>query len=162
MTTPQLDLLLKEIKDPYVQENFYKLKSYINNLKTSIGTGGTGPQGVPGPAGAQGPAGISDFFTKISSSVSSVTTKIIDTVPMTDFRMLEYTLRASNSPNTKTRGLKMIVKVTDTTITDQVSSRIGDSLNMGISASISGSNVILSLQNFEAFQINYVLIRATL
>lgn len=36
VTNRNLDLLLKEIKDPHVQENFYRLKLYIEEL--AIGT----------------------------------------------------------------------------------------------------------------------------
>ena len=166
MAKKRLDLLLKEIADPYVQENFYKLKTYIENLTTS--GGGTGTQGLTGPAGPaglQGPQGIpgvADFFKKITDSIPAGATKIIDTVPLVNFRLLEYTFRASNSPNTKTKGLKMTVRVTDSTVSDQVYSRGGDAINMSIDATISGPNVNLVLQNFEAFTLNYGLIRATL
>lgn len=49
-----LRLLLNEIADKYVQENFYKLKLYIDDLEKVLDTGITGPQG---PTGATGPAG---------------------------------------------------------------------------------------------------------
>lgn len=57
----RLDLLLKEIEDPFVQENFRKIKRYIDCLVQEGGIGGggggTGSPGPPGPAGPAGPAG---------------------------------------------------------------------------------------------------------
>lgn len=52
----RLDLLLKEIEDPYVQENFRKLRRYLDCLDTGL----AGPRGLQGPAGAPGQDGSSD------------------------------------------------------------------------------------------------------
>lgn len=51
-TFNKLDFLLKEIADPYVQENFYKLKLFIE--ENNIGPGLIGPPGVAGPVGPPG------------------------------------------------------------------------------------------------------------
>ena len=62
MTQPKrVDLLLKEIQDPHAQENFHRLKLYLENLKSSTGagSGSVGPAGPPGPTGPAGTAGVS-------------------------------------------------------------------------------------------------------
>ncbi len=46
-----LFLLVKEIKDRYVQENFRRLLAYIKDLEVNGVPGATGPQGNTGPAG---------------------------------------------------------------------------------------------------------------
>ena len=69
MANKRIDLLLKEIADPYVQENFYKLKLYLEKLQ--ISTGGTGPQGTPGPAGPQGTPGAGATFTVVAGETLS-------------------------------------------------------------------------------------------
>lgn len=48
----RLDLFLREVVDPYAQENFYRLRNLINDIED---TGIPGPQGPPGPAGPAGP-----------------------------------------------------------------------------------------------------------
>jgi hypothetical protein len=53
-----LRLLLNEITDKYVQENFYKLKLYIDDLEAVLDTGITGPQGPPGTTGPAGPSAV--------------------------------------------------------------------------------------------------------
>lgn len=68
MAKKRLDLLLKEISDPYVQENFYKLKTYIENLTTG---GSVGAQGTPGPAGPQGIPGAGGVLNLISGETLS-------------------------------------------------------------------------------------------
>ena len=54
----RLDLLIKEIEDVYVQENFRKLKRYLECLLDASNSGVAGVQGRQGPAGSPGPQGI--------------------------------------------------------------------------------------------------------
>lgn len=53
----RLDLLIREVKDPHAQENFWRLKRILEDLDLNGMAGGVGPQGPAGPAGPQGPAG---------------------------------------------------------------------------------------------------------
>jgi hypothetical protein len=56
----KFDLLLQQITDPVVRENFRRLKSLIESGNLGGSGGGVGPQGPPGatgPAGPQGPPG---------------------------------------------------------------------------------------------------------
>lgn len=64
----QIDLLFREVTDPVSQENFYRLKEYIENLSLS---GGIGPQGPPGPAGPSGTPGTSLVVTKTAGETIS-------------------------------------------------------------------------------------------
>ena len=60
----KLDLLLREVADRYSQENFYKIKTFLENLEMTTATGATGPQGPAGPKGDPGTAGVSYTFTQ--------------------------------------------------------------------------------------------------
>ena len=57
----RLDLLIKEVIDPHAQENFWRLKNYIDELAKSGLVGSQGPQGPPGPAGPSGSTTDADF-----------------------------------------------------------------------------------------------------
>jgi predicted RecA/RadA family phage recombinase len=70
-TLKRLDLLMREVQDPHAQENFYRLKDYIDNLQTSGGTGPQGPQGPAGPTGPSGVAGTSLVITKTAGETIS-------------------------------------------------------------------------------------------
>lgn len=50
----RLDLLIKEVRDPHAQENFWRLKRILEDLELSGGSGSVGPQGPTGPAGPPG------------------------------------------------------------------------------------------------------------
>jgi len=67
----RIDLLFREVSDPVAQENFYRLKSHVENLQLSGGTGPQGPQGPAGPAGPSGTPGTSLVVTKIAGETIS-------------------------------------------------------------------------------------------
>ncbi len=52
----RLDLLVKEVEDPYAQENFWRIRNLISDLTANGIPGPQGPMGPVGPAGPPGPA----------------------------------------------------------------------------------------------------------
>lgn len=70
-TVKRLDLLIREVEDPHAQENFYRLKNYIDNFQSSGATGPQGPQGPAGPAGPSGVPGTSLVVTKTAGETIS-------------------------------------------------------------------------------------------
>lgn len=65
-TLKRLDLLFREVEDIHAQENFYRIKVYIDNLATG---GLIGPPGPQGPIGPQGPAGTSSLYSAQAGSL---------------------------------------------------------------------------------------------
>jgi hypothetical protein len=65
----RLDLLFREVQDLHAQENFFRLKTYLDNLDTSGGSlpGPPGPQGPPGAAGAPGSNGLSAYQIAVAN-----------------------------------------------------------------------------------------------
>jgi hypothetical protein len=71
-----LRLLLKEIDDKYVQENFYKLKLYLDDLEGQL-TGSTVPGGAstiitPSPPVLQVPRVVETFTTDVATDVGDL------------------------------------------------------------------------------------------
>jgi len=58
-TIKRLDLLFREVQDSVAQENFYRIKAYMDNLANTGLVGPPGPQGPAGPPGISG--GVADF-----------------------------------------------------------------------------------------------------
>lgn len=82
----RLDLLLKEIPDPYVQENFWRLRQYIDNIDQ---------QGIPGPQGPVGPVG--------PTGPSATSVPIVSKVFTTDVGTAAGDLLVINGANTVTK-----------------------------------------------------------
>ena len=141
--TTKLDLLLNEIDDRYVQQNFYRLKLYLEQLnvgnttivETLGGTGGTG-------------SGTS-VWSKTTVLVPASSTVIIDTVPLASFGQLEYIINYLNTFTKGKSGLKMTVINDDSTIEEQVYAKSGAPLNLGLVVNPVGINCEVSLQNNE-------------
>jgi hypothetical protein len=76
-TIKRFDFLLKEIQDPYVQENFYRLKLWLDELSLG-GTTATGPQGPPGPQGPAGDSGTDYIILEgVTCDASVATGKVV-------------------------------------------------------------------------------------
>jgi len=90
-----LDLLLREISDPYAQENFWRLRQIINDILQQGGA--VGPQGPSGPVGPAGttPTTVPKVSTVFNTDVGTVpgnlvkvngansVTKVTDNLPAT-------------------------------------------------------------------------------
>ena len=142
--TTKLDLLLKEIDDAYVQENFYRLKLYLEQLAV----GNTTIVEVVG--GSSGGAGSStSIWSKKTVLVPPTSTVILDSVPLASFGQLEYIINYLNTFTKAKSGLKMTVLNDDSTIEEQVYAKSGAPLNLGLFANPVGINCEISLQNNE-------------
>lgn len=67
-TLKQLDLFLKEVKDPVAQENFWRLRRILEDITSS---GLPGPQGPPGPPGQSGTPGTNLVVLKTAGETIS-------------------------------------------------------------------------------------------
>ena len=128
-----------------------------------------GPEGKKGDRGFNGGTFVSesqgtslDFLSKKSLTINANETKVIDTIPLASFRILEYTFSAFNMTELKTKGLKMLVKYSETSLNDQVFGRIGDQINFSLTSLANGLNYELSMTNNESYPLNLTLIRASL
>lgn len=81
MKLKSYDFLLKEIADPYVQENFWRLKRIFEDIEQN------GIQGPQGPAGPQGPIGptptevpkLTDTYDTDAGTLAGHLVKVIGT-----------------------------------------------------------------------------------
>ncbi len=138
--TNSLDLLLKEIKDEYVQENFYRLKLWLERLNT----GGTTI--VVGGGSGGSTAAVWEKFTR---SVPASSTIIADSVALSSFNQIEYIINYKNTSTKREKGLKVTVVKDDTLIKEQVYAKTGAPLSIGLNTVINGSNFELQIVSSE-------------
>lgn len=152
--TNSIDLLLKEIEDPYVQENFYRLKLYLERLDSGGGTGSI-TQNIN--------VTQSDHpWEKFTQSISASSTSIVDTIALTAFVKIEYTIEYRDTTTNRVKGLKMSVVKDDTLLKDQVYAISGAPLNIELNTNINGSNYELEIVNNELNAVEMVFARLTL
>lgn len=151
--TRNLDLLLKEIEDAYVQENFYRLKLYLEYLDKN--------QSIT----INPPGGGSDcvcVWEKFTRSVPASSTVIVDSLPMSSFDKLEYTMNFENTLTNRSKGLKVSVVKDDTLIKEQVYAITGAPLSTGLATVVNGSDYELHITNNETVTIGVSFARLTL
>ena len=151
--TRNLDLLLKEIEDEYVQENFYRLKLYLEYLSKN--------QNITiNPPGGSLPSDC--VWEKFTQSVPASSTVIVDTIPMSNFDKLEYLINYENTLTNRSKGLKLSVVKDDTIIKEQVYAITGAPLSIGLTTVVNGSDYELHITNNEAAVVGVSFARLTL
>jgi hypothetical protein len=156
----QLDLLLKEIEDEYVQENFYRLKLFIDQLIVdgSLGGSGAGPQGPPGAAGPPGDS----FFEKTEDIINSGNTNTIDTDLKTSFTRIKYFITAKGLTSGESKGLDLTVQNDAGTITETVTHRLGGLSGVFFNIVDNATDIDLDVQNTTLEDIQVTVLKTTL
>lgn len=150
--TTSLDLLLKEIKDPYAQENWYRLKLYLETLSSGITTIN---QTIIN-------AGDEAVWEKFSRSINASTTSIVDSIPLTSFDKIEYIISYKDIVTNRVRALKVSVVNDDTTIKEQVYAISGAPLDIDLTTKVTGPNYELEIVNNELNAVEMLFARLTL
>lgn len=119
----RLDLLLKEIRDVYVQENFRKLERYLSNVEKKIADAG----------GSSGNTIVNNNNTFINSPWDQIESAIISSssvgvihsvnVDLTDCGELKVCFKEQGGSGTKSLNIKY--RKTDTDVVDQVYAKSG-------------------------------------
>ena len=147
------ELLLKEIKDPYVQENFYRLKLYLERIGAQIGSGDTTINNfLAGTA----------VWEKFSRTIPASSTLIVDTIPLVSFRSISYIMNTRAPSTDREKNLKMDINKDDSQLKKQVYALSGAPLNVEINELITGPNYELEMVNNELFSVEVNFSRLTL
>jgi len=147
----KLDLLLKEIEDPYVQENFYRLKLFLEAFDAGDDTYNVVTNVVNNIIGSTA------IWEKANGTVSASTTSVEDTIPLVDFNSVKYILSFSNGTNSEVKHMEVGVVNLGTSIKDSVYGKVKGSLNVHVNAVYNSPNFELEIINNETFSIEYDL-----
>lgn len=147
-----LKLLLKEIRDRYIQENFKRIQKEIESLDSTVA--GTVNNVVNIVA--------TQVWEKFDDVVSASSTKSIDTFKFTDLLKRNYEITVYNSVENKFKTFTMTVSKRNGDVSDTVYNKDGDVIDYGINAVIVGPNVELQVQNNETYNLDVSFGRLTL
>ncbi len=151
----RLDLLLKEIQDPHAQENFWRIKQYIESLGDGSLVGPPGPQGPQGPAGAE-------YWDKFTDSITSSNTLTVDTVLLSSFTRIKYFITVKGLTSGNTKGLDLTVQNDAGTLTETVTHRLGSLANISVNITDDATDMFLDINNNSVENVQVTILRATL
>ena len=151
----RLDLLLKEIDDEYVQENFRKLRRYLECLDS----GTAGPRGLQGPAGAPGEDAHADVLGPII--IPAGDTVAVDSGLFSLYRRANYEIELYNVVNDSFVSFKMSTVKNNADADFNVYAILGGPVARVINFSVVGADVIFAVTNSEAFDLTFQAVKTT-
>lgn len=150
------DLLLQQIADPIIRENFRRIKfeiqSLIDGQSTSSGSTAGGSTGTT----------IVSPWTRFTTNIDAVTTKVIDSVKLSDFKKIVYEVTFYNVVEGKTRGFRIDVVNNGSSVSDKISSILGDYMDYEVNVNLNSGKMELEIVNNEAFRIDSILAKLVL
>lgn len=143
-----IELLIKEVNDPIIRENFRRIKARLLEISDQIDdtTTGTG--------GGSTSVTFSSTWKKATAAVSGSSTIVIDTTALADFSSLKYILSFNNDIEEVTKKYELSIVRKGSTISDSIYARLGSALNLAINSNINGSNLELEIINNETFDLS--------
>jgi len=147
----RLDLLLKEIKDVYVQENFRKIKRYLTGIEQKISTSGTGSSG--GTTIINNTT-ISSPWDQISSvTISPSSTGVVHSVNVNNTICGEYLVCIAEQGNPNFKNFNLRYRKTDTDVMEQIYAKSGV-INAHASIVRNPTTLDLVITNNELFSVD--------
>lgn len=153
ITFNRLDLLLREIDDPYVQENFRRLKQYLDENYQGGDT--TINQDIT-VIDEESP------WIRVSDIVNTSTTSVVDTLALSSFNKIEYIITYKDLVTGEGKGLNVTVINDNGTIKESVYAITGAPLDVDLDTDINGSNYELEITNNEPNNVEVILSRLIL
>lgn len=140
-------LLLEQVKDTYIRENFRRVEFLINELET-VGVGSVGPQGEQGE---QGDPGLTQNTDTPSSGGGTITG---GNITLADNRAVKYTILVYNSDENVTSYQEFVVlNINDTTagLLNSSAFKFGAPISYTVDSGVSGGQIELTVTNNEAY-----------
>lgn len=154
--TTNLDLLLKEIEDIYVQENFRRLKLYLDSLieQGILGVPGNNIQNIN-----VGGNNVETFWEDGSVTIPSSGTLIVDTVPLTSLNRAKYFLNFKGVTTSSTKGLDLTIQNNNGALTEVVTHKLGEALDVFVNVGDNGVDMGIEIVNNESESLNLSFIK---
>jgi hypothetical protein len=148
----RFDLLLKEIKDPYVQENFRKLKRYLERIDGGFG----GTQTINQTTVSGG--GVSIWERTSKQTITPSQTKTVDIKTLSQFSKAAYMVTIQQGNNTLSFNVSLIND--DSNLCWEIYGIVG-CLDIQLNFNNSGGQSLLDITNNETGDITVILEKLT-
>ena len=146
----RLDLILKEIKDVYVQENFRKIKRYLAGIEQKISTSSTGSGGTT----IINNTTISSPWDQIGSkTIAALSTGIVHSINISNTNCGEFKVCIAEQGNPNFKNFNLRYRKTDTDVMEQIYAKSGV-INAHASIVRNPTTLDLVITNNELFSVD--------
>lgn len=146
-----MKLLLKEVTDRYIQENFKRLEQAFNNLGNSTGSGITNVTNTTIESAA--------LWKGKQTTVIASATKVVDTIALNSILSLEYVFTIYNDSEQVVRSFNYKVLNLNGSISDVLFAKLGSAINIEVSSASNGGNLEITIKNNELYNLEVKLTR---
>lgn len=108
-----------------------------------------------------GPGGSSPWST-ISDTVAASSTRVVDTISLSNFNSSIYEITIYNTTQSVARTFKLVVNNANGALKDQLTNKVGSSINYDIDAISSGGNFELTITNNESYNLSVSIAKLAL
>lgn len=95
-------------------------------------------------------------------NIPATSTKVVDTLPLSNFKTLKYFVIFFNSTNDITKEMEVTVKKSGSTVDSVVGNRVGVGMDLEVNPDVSGLNFEMNVVNNESFNIDMSFARMTI
>jgi hypothetical protein len=149
-----IELLLSELKDPYIRENFRRIKLLLNDIESRSTGSGSGD--------IINNIISSSIWEKETSEISALNTQAIDQIDINDFLVSKYIISVRDESANKTSTMEMTIKNENGSISDSIFAKISGGINFNINAVLDTGSMKLNLTNNENNNLSVILAKITL
>lgn len=96
---------------------------------------------------------ILQLWTKKCDTIPATSVKVVDRVALSSFTRLEYIVEMRDTTSNKTKGFKFSVQNDETDLSDVLTAKVGNEINIEIYAKVNGSDCEIELTNNESFDL---------
>lgn len=150
-----LELLLTEFKDPYVRENFRRIRDILRDLDSRVSDSATSGDVINNII-------ANSVWKKINTNADASTTTTIDQINLNDFFTLKYIISIRDNTNNKTTTVELTVKNENGSLVDTVFAKLSGGISFALDAVNDSGLMKLNLQNNEAVGLTIGMARLTL
>lgn len=148
----RLDLLMKEVKDEYVQENFRKLKRYLDCIERKIEDGGGGDT-----TNIINNINNSPWSAIDTESIPASTMEVLDSKVLASTDCGEYKVCIKEQGGSKSKNFNVKYRKTDTDVVDQIYGKSGDIMDVSTSVVRTLTDIELQVTNNELYAVDVSL-----
>ena len=142
----EFELLLQQIDDLYIRENFRRLKKDLDALAAG---GGANITNITNPTTI-----VNGAWEKFDTTINASSTEVVAQEDLGSFTSVKYILSFNSDPNSITQYYEINVVRKGSTLEDSMPVRNGMDADIDVNINSVGLNLELSITNNEAFNLN--------
>ena len=150
-----IELLLSEFKDPYIRENFRRIRNILKDLDGRVSDSVSSGDIITNIV-------ANSIWKKISNTVAASSTGTIDQISINDFNTVKYIVSIRDNTNNKTTTVEITVKNQNGSLVDTVFGKLSGGINYSLVATNDAGIMKLNLTNNELVSLDVTMARLTL